>query len=58
VRPGDLVRLPVKAIRRRGPVWRFAGEAYVGEQLCAEAEYSAMIAYKDRPDGSASDRDH
>ncbi len=44
VRPGEMLRMPVKALRRRGPVWRFAGEAYVGETLCAEAEYSAMIA--------------
>lgn len=44
VRPGEMLRIPVRALRRRGPVWRFAGEAYVGETLCAEAEYSAMIA--------------
>ncbi len=44
VRPGEMLRMPVKALRRRGPVWRFAGEAYVGGTLCAEAEYSAMIA--------------
>jgi 3-hydroxyacyl-[acyl-carrier-protein] dehydratase len=56
VRPGDMLRIPVATLRRRGPVWRFAGKAYVGDQLCAEAEYSAMIAEKDRPDDSASDR--
>lgn len=43
VRPGDLLRIPVRALRRRGPVWRFAGEAFVGDKLCAEAEFSAMI---------------
>ena len=43
VRPGDMLRIPVKALRQRGPVWRFGGEAYVGDTLCAEAEYSAMI---------------
>lgn len=43
VRPGDLLRIPVKALRRRGPVWKFAGEAFVGDVLCAEAEFSAMI---------------
>jgi 3-hydroxyacyl-[acyl-carrier-protein] dehydratase len=41
--PGDTVMLPVKMIRRRGPVWRFSGEARVGDKLCAEAEFSAMI---------------
>jgi len=43
VKPGDLLRIPVKALRHRGPVWRFMGEAYVGDTLCAEAEFSAMI---------------
>ena len=43
VRPGDLLRMPVKALKKRGPVWRYSGEAYVGETLCAEAEFSAMI---------------
>ncbi len=41
--PGDMLRFPVKAMQRRGPVWRFAGKAYVGDALCAEAEFSAMI---------------
>src|SRR5215469_18806429 len=31
VRPGDMLRMPVKALRRRGPVWRFEGQAFVGE---------------------------
>jgi 3-hydroxyacyl-[acyl-carrier-protein] dehydratase len=44
VRPGDLLRMPVQVQRTRGPVWRFEGKAYVGEDLCAEAEYSAMIS--------------
>jgi 3-hydroxyacyl-[acyl-carrier-protein] dehydratase len=44
VRPGDMLRIPVKVQRHRGPVWRFEGKAYVGNDLCAEAEYSAMIA--------------
>jgi 3-hydroxyacyl-[acyl-carrier-protein] dehydratase len=43
VRPGDLLRMPVKALHRRGPVWRFTGQAYVDDALCAEAEFSAMI---------------
>ena len=25
VRPGDVLRMPVKALRKRGPVWRFTG---------------------------------
>ncbi|HEX5279339.1 MAG TPA: 3-hydroxyacyl-ACP dehydratase FabZ [Micropepsaceae bacterium] len=43
VHPGDVLRMPVKVIRHRGTVWRFEGKAYVNEELCAEAEYSAMI---------------
>ena len=43
VHPGVLLRLPVQVQRRRGPVWRFEGKAFVGDELCAEAEYSAML---------------
>lgn len=41
--PGDMLRMVVNALRRRGPVWKFEGKAFVGEDLCAEAEFSAMI---------------
>jgi 3-hydroxyacyl-[acyl-carrier-protein] dehydratase len=58
VRPGDLLRMPVKALRRRGPVWRFSGEAYVGDTLVAEAEYSAMIRDSQGGDENASNGDH
>jgi len=40
--PGDLLRMPVKKIARRGPVWKFEGQVFVGDDLCAEAEFSAM----------------
>ena len=50
VRPGDLLRMEVKAIRARGAVFKFEGKAFVGDQLCAEAEFSAMIG---EPDGGA-----
>jgi 3-hydroxyacyl-[acyl-carrier-protein] dehydratase len=46
--PGELLRMPVKKLRQRGPVWKFSGQAFVGEDLCAEAEFGAMIH-----DGSA-----
>jgi len=57
VRPGDMLRLEVKALRRRGPVWRFAGEAFVGDVLCAEAQFSAMIrdGGDEGEDGNSSD---
>ena len=41
--PGDLLRMPVKKLRQRGPVWKFEGKAFVGDDLCAEAEFTAMI---------------
>jgi 3-hydroxyacyl-[acyl-carrier-protein] dehydratase len=41
--PGDLLRMPVRKLRQRGPVWKFEGKAFVGDDLCAEAEFSAMI---------------
>ena len=55
VRPGDMLRFPVKALRRRGPVWKFAGEAFVGDKLCAEAEFSAMIRETQDGDENSSD---
>jgi 3-hydroxyacyl-[acyl-carrier-protein] dehydratase len=54
VRPGDMMQMRVKALRRRGPVWRFAGEAYVGDVLCAEAEFSAMIQDSANGEGDSS----
>ncbi len=44
VEPGDLLRMPVKLVRRRGPVWKFEGKAFSGDTLVAEAEFSAMIS--------------
>jgi len=41
--PGDLLRMPLKKLRQRGPVWKFEGKAFVGDDLCAEAEFTAMI---------------
>jgi 3-hydroxyacyl-[acyl-carrier-protein] dehydratase len=41
--PGDQLRIPVHILRRRGSVWKFTGEAFVGETLVAEAEFSAMV---------------
>jgi 3-hydroxyacyl-[acyl-carrier-protein] dehydratase len=41
--PGDVLHIPVKKIRSRGPVWKFEGRALVGDRVVADAEYSAMI---------------
>ncbi|MEL6977293.1 MAG: 3-hydroxyacyl-ACP dehydratase FabZ [Pseudomonadota bacterium] len=41
--PGDVVELHVTVLKTRGPVWKFSGEARVGETACAQSEFSAMI---------------
>ena len=41
--PGSLLSMPVRKVRQRGPVWKFEGQAFVGDELCAEAQFSAMI---------------
>ncbi len=41
--PGDQLKIHIEVIRSRGPVWKFNGKAFVGDTLCAEATYSAMI---------------
>jgi len=51
-----MLRFPVKALRHRGPVWRFEGKAYIGDELCAEAEFSAMIFDGENDNSSDGDR--
>jgi 3-hydroxyacyl-[acyl-carrier-protein] dehydratase len=41
--PGDVLELHVSILRGRGKVFRFRGEGRVGDQVVAEAEFSAMI---------------
>jgi 3-hydroxyacyl-[acyl-carrier-protein] dehydratase len=41
--PGDTVELHVSVLRRRGKVWKFSGEGRVGDEVCAESEFTAMI---------------
>lgn len=41
--PGDQMRVHVKKVRNRGPVWKFEAEARVDGAVVAEATYSAMI---------------
>lgn len=43
VTPGDSLFLDVEIIRNRGAVWKFKGYAKVGDTLCAESTFSAMI---------------
>lgn len=43
VRPGDVVRMPVKVVRHRGDVFKFAGQCLVNDKVVAEAEFAAMV---------------
>ncbi len=46
VRPGDTLRLKVQKEHQRGNVWKFSGQAWVDQELMAEAVYTAMVAQK------------
>ncbi len=42
--PGDQLRIRVRTVHRRPPVWRFEGQATVDGKRVAEAQYAAMLA--------------
>src|SRR5688500_4056553 len=44
VEPGVLLRLEVDFVQKRTTVCKFAGRAFVGDKLAAEATFTAMIA--------------
>lgn len=44
VRPGDQLILKLKLLKRRGPVFKMKGEAFVKDQLVAEAELMATLS--------------
>ena len=48
VTPGDSLLITVTKLQNRGPVWKFKGEAHVGETLMAEATFAAMIVDNDK----------
>ena len=50
VTPGDSLSITVTKKQNRGPVWKFHGEARVGETLMAEATFAAMIVENDKND--------
>ncbi|HIF26805.1 MAG TPA: 3-hydroxyacyl-ACP dehydratase FabZ [Micavibrio sp.] len=41
--PGDTMHIRVTKVQSRKTVWKFKGEAFVGDTLCAEATFAAMI---------------
>ncbi|MGE0179389.1 MAG: 3-hydroxyacyl-ACP dehydratase FabZ [Sphingomonas sp.] len=44
VEPGILLRLEAEFVQKRASVCKFAGKAYVGDRLAAQADFTAMIA--------------
>ena len=44
--PGDSLHIHVEKIKQRGQVWKFKGTAKVGDTVCAEATFSAMLTDK------------
>ena len=47
--PGDQLLMRLEILRRRGPVWRVRGQAFVEEVLAAEAELQVFLT--DHPQG-------
>ncbi len=41
--PGDSLYIHVEKVKQRGQVWKFKGVAKVGDTICAEATFSAML---------------
>jgi 3-hydroxyacyl-[acyl-carrier-protein] dehydratase len=44
VEPGVLLRLEVEFVQKRARICKFAGKAYLGDDLATECEFTAMIA--------------
>ena len=43
VRPGDVIRMPVRVVRHRGDIFKFAGQCLVDGKVAAECEFAAMV---------------
>jgi 3-hydroxyacyl-[acyl-carrier-protein] dehydratase len=41
--PGDQLNFEIRAVKQRGPVWKFQGSVTVEAKVVAEAEITAMI---------------
>ncbi len=49
--PGDRLELVVRVEKRKGAVWKMKGVAEVDGQAVAEADFMAMLADRDAPQG-------
>jgi 3-hydroxyacyl-[acyl-carrier-protein] dehydratase len=45
--PGDSLHIHVEKVRARANVWKFTGKAMVGDVVCAQATFAAMITDQD-----------
>jgi 3-hydroxyacyl-[acyl-carrier-protein] dehydratase len=43
VRPGDVLRMAVEVVRARDTVFKFRGQAWVGDKMAAHADFAAMV---------------
>ena len=43
VRPGAVLRMHVEVLRARDVVFKFRGQAFVGDKVAAECEFAAMV---------------
>ena len=43
VRPGDTVRMEITNLRKSPKMVKQSGKAYVGDELCAEAEWMCLV---------------
>jgi 3-hydroxyacyl-[acyl-carrier-protein] dehydratase len=49
--PGDQLRFEVDVIQNRSNVWKFSGQAFVDEQVVAEADFTAMVMEQELGNG-------
>ncbi|UCE72459.1 MAG: 3-hydroxyacyl-ACP dehydratase FabZ [Nitrospiraceae bacterium] len=42
--PGDQIRFDVTIVQHRNAVWKFAGKAFVDDNVVSEAEFTAMVS--------------
>jgi UDP-N-acetylglucosamine acyltransferase len=54
--PGDQLRLEVRLLKRRGPLWRFRGDVRAGEHRVAEATLLLQVVRIAPPDVDATAR--
>jgi len=45
--PGDQLIFELRAVKQRGPVWKFSGTASVDQKVVSEADFTAMITDKE-----------